>query len=69
MLRYSLALKSIFIIKVDFPANIDILTYGNDTSEKNEKIILFRFFAVFYPGIWPGINSEKTEKIHIFVPG
>jgi hypothetical protein len=29
-LQYSLGLTSIFIIKVDFPSNIDVLSYGKD---------------------------------------
>ena len=37
LFRYSLALTSIFIIKVDFPANTDILTYGYDKRTKMMK--------------------------------
>jgi hypothetical protein len=42
LLRYSLALTSIFIIKVDFPPNTDILNYGND------KAIWYRDFLQKY---------------------
>jgi len=31
LFHLSYALTTIFIIKVSFPANTDILTYGNDT--------------------------------------
>ena len=39
MLRYSLALTSIFIIKVDFPPNTDILNYGNDNFKNLIEVV------------------------------
>jgi hypothetical protein len=40
VLQYSLALTSIFIIKVNFPPNTDILTYVHDTNQKNISCII-----------------------------
>jgi hypothetical protein len=40
-----IALTSIFIIKVDFPPNTDILNYGNDTFlQKSQSAKKFRIF-------------------------
>jgi hypothetical protein len=45
-IRYSLVLSSVFIIKFNFPANTDILTYGNDITEewnlKKDLMVLFK---------------------------
>jgi hypothetical protein len=37
--RYSLALTSIFIIKVDFPPNTDILNYGNNKFKQKIRFL------------------------------
>ena len=58
LFRYSLALTSIFIIKVDFSANTDILTWVHDTLSDEKIMSLGDFIVLFCLK-----NKNKPEKI------